>query len=189
MCISDSAIKVAGMPRAGRARYPLSPREREQEDARGFPMFSRAIRRGGFSLIEMTAVLALMAVLAGIVTINVRHHLIVGKQNAARAEVATICDALEAFYSANGRYPTTEEGLAVLSEKTDKSPEPLLKQMPLDPWGHRYQYNTPGRNGEPYEVICFGADGREGGSGADADIYSWDLKNSAGKGTTNAAAR
>lgn len=130
----------------------------------------------GFSLIEMTAVLALMAVLAGIVTVNVRHHLIKGKQNAARAEIATVCDALEAFYAAYGRYPTTDEGLGVLCRKGEKLPEPLLKQMPTDPWGHAYQYNRPGRNGEPYDVVCFGADGREGGEGVDADIYSWNLK-------------
>ena len=142
--------------------------------------------RRGFSLIEMTAVLALMAILAGIVTVNVRHHLVTGKQNAARSEIGTICDALEAFYSQYGRYPTAAEGLAVLSQKSDKLPEPLLKQMPVDPWGHPYQYNQPGRTGEPYEVVCFGADGREGGEGADADIYSWNLKGTAASGAANA---
>ena len=136
------------------------------------------LSHGGFSLIEMTAVLALMAILASIVTVNVRHHLIKGKQNAARAEISTICDALEAFYSACGRYPTTEEGLTVLCQRSEKLPEPLLKQMPIDPWGHAYQYNQPGRNSEPYEVVSFGADGREGGDGANADIYSWNLKDS-----------
>jgi general secretion pathway protein G len=124
----------------------------------------------------MTAVLALMAILAGIVTVNVRHHLIEGKRNAAKTEISTIADALEGFYSTYGRYPTNEEGLAILSQKTDKLPEPLLKQAPLDPWNHPYQYDRPGKNGEPYEVVCFGADGREGGEGADQDIYSWDLK-------------
>jgi len=143
-------------------------------------------KKKAFSLVEMTAVLALMAILAGIVTVNVRHHMIVGKQNVARTEIATICDALEAFYAANGRYPSTDQGLAVLTQKTDKAPEPLLKQLPIDPWGHPYQYNTPGRTGEPYEVICFGADGREGGDGADADIYSWDLKNVGAQGAAHA---
>jgi general secretion pathway protein G len=141
----------------------------------------------GFTLIELTAVLALMAILAGIVTINVRHYLIKGKQNAARAEIATICDAVEAFYTAEGRYPTNQEGLAVLAARSDAGTEPLLKQMPVDPWGHPYQYNCPGRNGEPYEVICFGADGREGGDGADADIYSWSLKAPLDHGVAHAA--
>jgi general secretion pathway protein G len=132
--------------------------------------------QAGFTLIELTAVLALMAILAGIVTMNVRHYLIKGKQDAARAEIATISDAIEAFYTAEGRYPTNQEGLAVLSKPADAGAEPLLKHAPIDPWGHPYQYNCPGRNNEPYEVICFGADGREGGEGADADIYSWSVK-------------
>jgi general secretion pathway protein G len=145
-------------------------------------------RSRAFTLIELTAVLALMAILAGIVTINVRHYLIKGKQDAARAEIATIADAIEAFYTAQGRYPTNQEGLAVMADKSGGA-EPLLKQMPVDPWGHPYQYNCPGRNGEPYEVICFGADGREGGDGADADIYSWSLKAPVDHGAAHAAGR
>jgi general secretion pathway protein G len=141
----------------------------------------RSRSHAGFTLIELTAVLALMAILAGIVTMNVRHYLIKGKQDAARAEIATISDAVEAFYTAEGRYPTNQEGLAVLSE-------PLLKHAPIDPWGHPYQYNCPGRNNEPYEVICFGADGREGGEGADADIYSWSVKPAQIQGGTGHAA-
>jgi general secretion pathway protein G len=54
-------------------------------------------------------------------------------------------------------------------------PEPLLSGEPRDPWGHAYQYNSPGANA-PYEVICYGADGREGGEGGDADITSTNLK-------------
>lgn len=131
--------------------------------------------RHAFSLIEFTVVLALIGLLAGIVTVNVRHHLVRGKQNAARAEIATIRDALESFYTVVGRYPDNDEGLAILSQSTEQLPEPLLQQKPLDPWGRAYQYNQPGRD-EPYEVICFGADGREGGEGADADVVSWDLK-------------
>ena len=161
-----------------------------KEGASQFPSCLRAsmpscLSPRAFSLIEMTAVLALMAVLAGIVTVNVRHHLIAGKQSAAKTEIGTICDALEAFYSQYGRYPTNEEGLAILTQRTDKQPEPLLKQSPTDPWGHPYQYNQPGRNGDPYEIVCFGADGHEGGEGADADIYSWNLKANTAIGARN----
>ena len=136
--------------------------------------------RGAFSLIEFTVVLALLGLLAGIVTVNVRHHMVKGKQNAARAEIATIRDALETYYTSTGSYPTNEEGLAALTRKSDAMPEPLLTQMPTDPWSRPYQYNQPGRN-EPYEILCLGADGREGGSGADADIVSWDLKTASGR--------
>jgi general secretion pathway protein G len=114
------------------------------------------------------------------VTVNVRYYLLKGKQNAARAEISSICTALETFFSVNGRYPENEEGLAVLAQTSEKQPEALLKRLPVDPWGHQYQYNKPGRGTEKYEVICFGADGRAGGEGADQDIASWDLKETAG---------
>ena len=137
-------------------------------------------RRTGFSLVEFLAVLALMAIVAGIVTVSVRPLMLRGKRNAATAEIGNIAQALEAYYGVHGRYPGNAEGLAALRRKTDKLPEPLLTQEPVDPWGNPYQYNAPGRDG-PYEVICFGADGREGGTGGDKDIASWDLKDAARK--------
>ena len=91
------------------------------------------------------------------------------------ADTHAICGALDSYYSVYGHYPSNEEGLAILARKTEKLPEPLLKQMPIDPWHHPYQYNQPGRNAA-YEVICYGADGREGGENEDVDIVSWDLK-------------
>ena len=142
--------------------------------------FRRRRRQAGFSLIEFLAVLALMAIVAGIVTVSVRPLMLKGKQDAARAEVANIGQALEAFYGVYGRYPTNEEGLDALRRKSEKLSEALLTADPVDPWGNAYQYNTPGRDA-PYEVICFGADGREGGTGGDKDIVSWNLKDVAPK--------
>ncbi len=130
-----------------------------------------------------------MAMLAGLITISVRPILTRGKQSSAQTEIATICTALDSFYTTYGRYPSNEEGLAVPSRTSGKLVEPLLKQLPMDPWGHPYEYNQPGRNNEPYEVICFGADGREGGEGADGDIISWNLKESAAKESNHALAR
>jgi general secretion pathway protein G len=143
--------------------------------------YSVSKRPSGFSLVEIMVVLVIIGLLAGVVTLNVRHFMIKGKQSTAKMEISTICSALETFYSTYGRYPTNEEGLDVLSQKSDKLPEPLLRQMPIDPWNRRYQYNCPGQS-EPYEVICLGADGREGGDGADADIVSWKLKDEAAMG-------
>ena len=44
-----------------------------------------------------------------------------------------------------------------------------LEQVPSRPLGNPYQYNNPGKHGA-YDVICYGADGREGGEGGDKDI-------------------
>ena len=80
-----------------------------------------------------------------------------------------IYQALETFYAVNDRYPTNDEGLQILATKSDKFPDGLLNKCPRDPWGNPYQYNNPGKHGA-YDVICYGADGREGGNGGDQDI-------------------
>ena len=56
---------------------------------------------------------------------------------------------------------------------SDRFADGILNKVPLDPWKHPYQYNSPGREA-PFEVLCLGADGREGGEGADRDIRSDD---------------
>ena len=132
-------------------------------------------------MVELMVVLAIIGLLAGVVTLSVQPYLLKAKQTTARREIATICAALESFNIEFDRYPTTEEGLAILRKPNERFTEALLTQDPVDPWGNRYEYNQPGRDG-PYEVICYGADGREGGSGADADIVSGKLKSVPGRG-------
>ena len=131
----------------------------------------------GFSLVEIMIVIVIIGLLAGVVTINVRSYLIKAKQNVARQEIANIMHALDSFWAEYNRYPTNEEGLEILIRPTEKNPEPLLtgREAPRDPWDREYLYNSPGSSG-PYEVISLGADGREGGEGADADITSDKLK-------------
>jgi general secretion pathway protein G len=131
--------------------------------------------------VELMVVLAIIGLLAGVVTLSVRPYLTKAKQTTARREIATICAALESFNIEFGRYPTTEEGLEILRKPNEKFSGPLLTQDPMDPWGSPYEYNQPGRDG-PYEVLCYGADGREGGRGADADIVSGKLKSFHGQG-------
>ena len=76
-----------------------------------------------------------------------------------------------------GRYPTTEEGLNALRvapsgmESKAKSEPYLTKDVPLDPWGNAYQYQSPGLNGgDSFTITCLGSDGQPGGTGDAADI-------------------
>lgn len=131
--------------------------------------------RRAFSLVELMIVIVIIGLLAGMVTINVRSYMMKARASTAKAEIATIVQALNTFYTTYGRYPTNEEGLDVLLRPTEKLPEPLLEGNPKDPWGNPYQYNSPGQAG-PFEVVSWGADGREGGEGADADVSSANLK-------------
>ena len=118
--------------------------------------------------------LALMALLATFVTLSVNHVMVKGKQNAARSQIAALRDAVEKFNLDTGHYPTNDQGLSILTQSPGKKEEPLLRQVPLDPWNHAYVYLCPGAS-EPYEIVSLGADGREGGDGADADISSAQL--------------
>lgn len=127
--------------------------------------------KSGFTLVELMVVIVIIGLLAGAVTMGVRSYLVAGKQGVARMEIAKICQALDTYYAAYDRYPDSNEGLEALVQPSQKFAEGLLNKLPRDPWGQPYQFNSPGRNA-PYEVICYGADGREGGTGADEDIIS-----------------
>ncbi len=135
-------------------------------------------RRNGFSLVELIVVMVIIGLLASLVVFRTRSYLIVSKQNAAKAEIARIVQALETFYSVYGRYPTNDEGIEILAQPSDEFEDGLLNKTPLDPWRRPYVYNNPGRK-SAFEVICLGADGREGGTGADKDISSDDVEREA----------
>ncbi len=137
-------------------------------------ILSKRRRAVGFTLVELMVVIVLIGLLAGVVTIQTRSYLLAGKKSVAKVELSKISQALDTFYTAFDRYPTTEEGLEVLTQENDTFEGGLLSKLPRDPWRNRYEYVQPGRE-SAYEIICYGADGREGGEGADADISSCDL--------------
>lgn len=124
---------------------------------------------------EVMVVVVIIGLLAGLVGINVRGQLIRAKREAARAELSTIQEALEAYYTVYDRYPSSDEGISALTTPSERLPEPLLDGTPVDPWSRPYVYNAPGREG-PYEVFSLGADGREGGEpgSADEDLGTWE---------------
>jgi len=135
----------------------------------------RRVRHRAFTLVELMIVIVIIGLLAGMVTLNVRSYMQQARQSTAKAEIATVVQALGTFYATYGRYPTNEEGLEVLARPTEKLPEPLLEGKTTDPWGNPYQYVSPGA-AAPFVVISYGAEGREGGVGADDVVTSTNLK-------------
>lgn len=160
----------SGLPQAGKRDLSgnMSWDEPHEVRALGKP-------RGGFTLVEVMVVIVIIGLMAGAVSMGVRSYLVAGKQSVAKMEIANVCQALDTFYSTFDRYPTNDEGINILTVPSDKFVDGLLSKKPRDPWGSSYQYNSPGRNG-PYEVICYGADGREGGEGAERDLSSDELE-------------
>ncbi|MBN1510673.1 MAG: type II secretion system major pseudopilin GspG [Phycisphaerae bacterium] len=132
-----------------------------------------------FTLVELMVVIVLLGLLATVVTVAVNDYLVTGKQAVARSEIAQISNALQLFYTESSRYPSNEEGLASLKAKTAAHPNGILQGDLLDPWGHEYVYVYPGLHGT-FDLISYGANGQEGGEGADRDITNWDADDAAG---------
>ena len=125
-------------------------------------------RARGFSLIEALVVVVITGLLAGSVAVGVIQYLDSARRQRAKSDIASIASAIDRFYQENSRYPTHDEGLEGLG----------LKTRLMDPWGRRYEYRQPAANSPdepPYEVFTYGQDGREGGEGADGDLFSWQL--------------
>jgi general secretion pathway protein G len=143
----------------------LSAEEPLHQPAAGPPSPQKRGRNElGFTLVELMVVIVIIGLLATVVIINVVPALDTASETRARADIETIDQAVQRYYLDNRRYPTTEEGLAAL--------QPYLRRVSQDPWNRPYIYAAPGRNGRPYAITSLGADGREGGSGKDADITS-----------------
>jgi len=127
----------------------------------------------GFTLIELLVVLAILTMLAGLVGPKVLNQLGGAKSKTAGVQIADLDKALELFKLDVGRYPTTQEGLAVLVTKPGNANGwngPYLKGgLPSDPWGNPYRYVNPASDGG-MEILSLGADNAPGGDGENADI-------------------
>jgi general secretion pathway protein G len=136
---------------------------------------SRAAARG-MTLIEILVVLVLIGVVLGIVGGNFIGRGEKAKADAAKIEMGQIGQALDLYKLETGRYPTTQEGLqALVSAPTGvtnwNGPYWKKSTMPRDPWGNEYRYASPGQAGA-FDIVSYGADGREGGEGTNKDISS-----------------
>jgi len=150
-------------------------------DRHGF-VARRRRHRPGFTLIEILVVIAVLSVLAALVAPNVFQHLGTANDVAARSQMEMLGAALDAYRLDNGRYPTTAQGLAALWEEPTVDPRPnnwrgpyLRRAVPLDPWDNPYVYIATGEvNPNGYDLLSYGADGRAGGEGENADVLSWE---------------
>ena len=134
----------------------------------------RARDQRGFTLVEMLVVITIIGLIMSLVGPRVLNYLGESKVKAARIQIQSFSSALDLFYLDAGRYPSTSEGLAALVKPaaglaTWNGPYVKGGVLPNDPWGKPYIYRSPGER-SAYEIISYGSDGQEGGTGAAADI-------------------
>jgi general secretion pathway protein G len=154
----------------------LFPHQRPVSGARGPRSRARNVAEAGLTLIEMIVVLAIIALIAGLIVPNVIGRPDEARVTVASADLRTISAALKMYRLDNGGYPTTEQGLQALAERPTSAPLPrtwpeegYLAEVPRDPWDRPYVYKkTPGSSA--FELMSLGKDGQVGGEGVDADI-------------------
>ena len=132
---------------------------------------------GGFTLLEMLVVLAIMGVLAAIIAPQVLKYLGSSRTESAKVQIQNIDSALQLYKLDVGRFPTPDEGLGALVTAPPTAPGwngPYLQKPSavVDPWGSAYLYRIPGKHGE-FDVYSLGSDHAEGGSGDAADVGNW----------------
>jgi len=140
-------------------------------------------RAGGFTLIEIMAVVLIMGLLSTIVGVQIFAQVDKGRVTTTRAQISNLEAILELYRMDMANFPSSEEGLdALVHGPADGAarnfpPGGYIQkgQVPEDPWGNRYQYEYPGRNNpQLFDLWSYGADGKPGGEGVDADITNWD---------------
>lgn len=131
----------------------------------------------GLTLVEMIVVLAIIALVAALIIPSVIGRPDQARVTVANADLRTISAALKMYRLDNGAYPTTQQGLEALVERPSSAPAPAnwapdgyLEDVPEDPWGKPYSYQSPTTDGRGFALLSLGKDGEPGGEGLDADL-------------------
>ncbi len=141
----------------------------------------RRKRNAGFSLVELMAVLLIMALIAGVAANAFMNATAKAKVKTTEATLKALHAAVNMFKLDTGRYPTEEMGLLELVE------EPVdvegwaqggyleTTDVPRDGWKNEFVYMLNPESGKPFVIISYGSDGKEGGEDDAFDLYSTDV--------------
>lgn len=130
----------------------------------------------GFTLIEVMVVVVILGILAAIVVPRIMDRPEQARQVKAKQDILAIEEALNLYKLDNGVYPSTDQGINALVQLPTIPPIPshwrnggYLKSVPKDPWGHEYQYLSPGQHGE----IDIFSNGNSTDDNANSVIGNW----------------
>lgn len=134
-------------------------------------------KQSGFSLLEVMVVLVIIGMIMSIVAPNIMGQQEEAQIDKAYLDIQQLEDAMSLYKLKNKTYPSTEQGLEALVNKTNIEPIPkrfpnggFISELPEDPWGNAYQLISPGEVSK-FDIFSAGPD-RE--FGTDDDIGNWD---------------
>ncbi len=136
------------------------------------------VNQTGFTLIELMIVVVILGLLATVVMPRILNRPEQARRMKAKLDIRNIESALALFKTDTGRFPTTSQGLeALVTDPGIKgyNRDGYLEKVPIDPWGNKYIYISPGIHSRDYDLESYGKDGEDGGTGDNADIESWNL--------------
>ena len=124
--------------------------------------------QAGFTLIEILVVMAIIGMLAVMVAPNIFNQQAGAQRDAALSQISSLEAALDTYRLDVGQYPDSLDGLIENDSGRAAWNGPYLRrEVPMDPWGNEYVYDSDGRS---FTLVSYGPDGERGGEGDDADI-------------------
>jgi len=123
----------------------------------------------GFTMMELLIVIVILGLLTSLVAPKFFDKLGTAERGVAAAQMSAFETALDTYRLDMGKYPANLEALRKGDEKRWDGPY-LPKKVPMDPWDNPYIYKIPGEDGQPYLLMSYAADGKEGGEDNDQDI-------------------
>ncbi len=133
-----------------------------------------------FTLLEVMIVIVIILAIAGLVTVNLMGTRAKATVRKVEIQMTSLRDALNAFNLDFNRYPTDDEGLSALWDKTKLAEEGdqakwrsyMEQPIALDDWGSAWVYRQVGEKAPEgkFDLISVGPDKEEG---TEDDINVW----------------
>ncbi len=131
--------------------------------------FIKRCAQRGMTLVEIMVVVVIIGLIAGVVSVQVFGQLEDANVKTTQTQLKSIENALDLYRLSNRGYPSTAEGLGVLT--APKSGAPVMNEVPKDAWGNSFIYLYPGtQNSGKFDLMSYGPDGVQGGGD---DIGNW----------------
>lgn len=145
-------------------------------------MNTKAHRRArrGFTIAEIIVVVIIIGVLAAIIVPRLTSRVGQSRVTVAKANAKAIEGALEGMIQDTQWTPTSGVDLASVlmvcppEVRAESWKGPYFKNADQlkDPWGNQFVLVVPGVVNADFDIVSYGADGRPGGDGDNADIVA-----------------